>query len=123
MQNSSINSKSLQGKKIAFLVTDGFEQVELTTPWEQFELAGAQSELIVPEGSEVQGYRHLDKRDTFYINKTLADASADEYDGLVLPGGVANPDALRTDAKAVEFVRAFFAEHKPVAAICTVPGH
>lgn len=121
MQNSANNSKSLQGKKIAFLVTDGFEQIELTTPWEQIKLAGAETELIALEDGKVQGFNHLDKGDAFQVDKSVADVSADDYDGLVLPGGVANPDALRTDQNAVEFVRGFFTEHKPVAAICHAP--
>ncbi len=122
MQNSSTeNRKSLNGKTIAFLVTDGFEQVELTTPWEQIKLAGAETVLISLEDGKVQGFNHLDKGDAFQVDKSVADASADDYDGLVLPGGVANPDALRTDENAVEFVRAFFSEQKPVAAICHAP--
>ncbi|THK41332.1 type 1 glutamine amidotransferase [Methylophaga sp. SB9B] len=122
MQNSSTQDRnSLQGKKIAFLVTDGFEQIELTTPWEQIKLAGAEAELIALEEGKVQGYHHLDKGDAFQVDKSVADVSADDYDGLVLPGGVANPDALRTDQNAVEFVRAFFTEQKPVAAICHAP--
>lgn len=122
MQNSSTtNRKSLEGKTIAFLVTDGFEQVELTTPWEQIKLAGAETVLIALEDGKVQGFNHLDKGDAFQVDKNVADASADDYDGLVLPGGVANPDALRTDENAVEFVRAFFSEQKPVAAICHAP--
>ncbi len=122
MQNSSTeNRKSLNGKTIAFLVTDGFEQVELTTPWEQIKLAGAETVLIALEDGKVQGFNHLDKGDAFQVDKSVANASADDYDGLVLPGGVANPDALRTDENAVEFVRAFFSEQKPVAAICHAP--
>ncbi|MDX1748689.1 MAG: type 1 glutamine amidotransferase domain-containing protein [Methylophaga sp.] len=121
MQNSANNSKSLQGKKIAFLVTDGFEQIELTTPWEQIKLAGAETELIALEEGKVHGFNHLDKGDAFQVDKSVADVSADDYDGLVLPGGVANPDALRTDENAVKFVRGFFSEHKPVAAICHAP--
>ena len=118
MQHSANNTKSLQGKKIAFLVTDGFEQIELTTPWEQIKLAGAETELIALEEGKVHGFNHLDKGDAFQVDKSVADVSAGDYDGLVLPGGVANPDALRTDKNAVEFVRGFFTEHKPVAAIC-----
>ena len=122
MQNSATeNRKSLEGKTIAFLVTDGFEQVELTTPWEQIKLAGAETELIALKDGKVQGFNHLDKGDAFQVDKTVADASAEDYDGLVLPGGVANPDALRTDQNAVEFVRAFFNEKKPVAVICHGP--
>lgn len=121
MQNSANNRKSLEGKTIAFLVTDGFEQVELTTPWEQIKLAGAETELIALKDGKVQGFNHLDKGDAFQVDKTVADASAEDYDGLVLPGGVANPDALRMDQSAVEFVRAFFTEKKPVAVICHGP--
>lgn len=122
MQNSSTqNSKSLQGKTIAFLVTDGFEQVELTTPWEQIKLAGAETELIALEEGKVQGYHHLDKGDAFKADKSIADVSAEDYDGLVLPGGVANPDALRTDQNVIEFIRDFFTEKKPVAVICHGP--
>lgn len=118
MQNSTT---TLQGKKIAFLVTDGFEQVELTAPWEQIKLAGADTELVALEEGKVQGYNHLDKADAFGVDKAISDVSASDYDGLVLPGGVANPDALRTDSNAVDFVRAFFTQHKPVAAICHAP--
>jgi len=118
MQNSTT---TLQGKKIAFLVTDGFEQVELTAPWEQIKLAGADTELVALEEGKVQGYNHLDKADAFGVDKAISDVSARDYDGLVLPGGVANPDALRTDSNAVDFVRAFFTQHKPVAAICHAP--
>lgn len=118
MQNSTTN---LQGKKIAFLVTDGFEQVELTAPWEQIKLAGADTELVALKEGKVQGYNHLDKADAFGVDKAISDVSASDYDGLVLPGGVANPDALRTDSNAVDFVRAFFTQHKPVAAICHAP--
>lgn len=121
MQNSANNRKSLEGKTIAFLVTDGFEQVELTTPWEQIKLAGAETELIALKDGKVQGFNHLDKGDAFQVDKTVADAAAEDYDGLVLPGGVANPDALRMDQSAVEFVRAFFTEKKPVAVICHGP--
>lgn len=122
MQTSSThNRKSLQGKTIAFLVTDGFEQVELTTPWEQIKLAGAHTELIALETGKVQGYNHLDKGEAFEADKSIEDVSAEDYDGLVLPGGVANPDALRTNENVVEFVRAFFTEQKPVAAICHAP--
>lgn len=119
--SSTQNRKLLQGKTIAFLVTDGFEQIELTTPWEQINLAGAETVLIAMEEGKVQGYHHLDKGDAFKADKSITDVSADDYDGLVLPGGVANPDALRTDPNVVEFVRDFFTQHKPVAAICHAP--
>ncbi len=118
MQNSTT---ILNGKKIAFLVTDGFEQIELTTPWEKIKQAGANTYLVALKEGKVQGYNHLDKADTFDVDKAISDASADDFDGLVLPGGVANPDALRTDKNVVNFIRAFFTQNKPVAAICHAP--
>jgi len=111
----------LKGKKIAFLAAEGVEQVELTEPWKAVEQAGGQPELISTEPGEVQAFNHLDKADTFPVDRTVADASASDYDGLVLPGGVANPDFLRTDEDAVAFVRAFFEGRKPVGAICHAP--
>ncbi len=112
-------SGTLQGKKIAFLTADeGVEQIELESPWEAIEEAGAEVELLSLGGGEVQGFEHLDKGKTFEADRKVADADASEYDGLVLPGGVANPDQLRTDEDAVGFVRAFFEAGKPVAAIC-----
>jgi protease I len=112
----------LEGKKVAFLVAnEGVEQVELTDPWEEARNEGAQTELIAPEKGEVQAFNHLDKADTFPVDRTVAEADASDYDALVLPGGVANPDELRTDENAVAFVRAFFEQHKPVAAICHAP--
>ena len=111
----------LKGKKIAFLATDGFEQVELTKPWEAIKNAGAQVELVSLKAGEIQGVHHDEKGDKFKVDKTLDSVSASEYDGLVLPGGVFNPDALRMDEDAVSFVRDFFEQHKPVAAICHGP--
>jgi protease I len=111
----------LDGKKIAFLATDGVEQVELTEPRKAVEEEGADTELISLEDGEIQGFEHLDKADTFKVDKTVSDADAADYDGLVLPGGVANPDHLRTDQDAVTFVRAFFEAGKPVGAICHAP--
>ncbi|MBD0281943.1 MAG: DJ-1/PfpI family protein, partial [Thermoleophilaceae bacterium] len=98
----------LEGKTVAFLATNGVEQVELTEPWKKVEEAGGKPELVSLEGGEIQGFQHLDKGDTFSVDRTVADADADDYDGLVLPGGVANPDFLRADEDAVRFVRAFF---------------
>ena len=112
---------TLDGKTIAFLATDGVEQVELTQPWKAVKDAGATPELISLEDGDVQGFNHLDKGDTFPVDRTAADADASRYDGLVLPGGVANPDFLRADADAVRFVKAFFEAGKPVAAICHGP--
>jgi protease I len=112
----------LDGKMIAFLVAnEGTEQVELTEPWKAVEQAGATPELISLEPGKVQAFNHLDKADTFDVDHTAADADASTYDALVLPGGVANPDILRTDQDAVAFVRAFFDDAKPVAAICHGP--
>jgi protease I len=112
----------LDGKKIAILVAnEGIEQVELTEPRKALEEAGAQVELIAPEAGEAQAFDHLDKADTFPVDKTVSDADADDYDGLMLPGGVANPDALRTEEDAVRFTRSFFESGKPVAAICHAP--
>ncbi len=109
----------LEGKKIAILTADeGVEQVELEQPRQAVEDAGAEVELISPGGDQVQGFDHLDKGDTFTADRKVADASASDYDGLLLPGGVANPDQLRMDEDAVGFVRDFFEAGKPVAAIC-----
>jgi len=111
----------LDGKRIAFLATDGVEQVELTEPLKAARDAGAETELISLQKGRFQGFNHLDKGDNFDADKAVADADASDYDGLVLPGGVANPDFLRTDADAVAFVRSFFEHAKPVAAICHGP--
>src|SRR3954465_13327655 len=111
----------LKGKKIAFLAAEGVEQVELTEPWKAVQNAGATPELVSLEPGEVQAFNHLDKADTFPVDKTVADASAGDYDGLVLPGGVANPDFLRMNEDAVAFVRAFFEQAKPVGVICHGP--
>jgi deglycase len=108
----------LQGKKIAFLATDGVEQVEYTEPRKAVEQAGATAHLVSLKPGEIQGFNHLDKGDTFPVDKAVSEASAGDYDGLVLPGGVANPDVLRTDKDAVQFVRSFFEAGKPVASIC-----
>ena len=112
---------TLDGKRIAFLATDGVEQVELTEPWKAVEQAGGSPRLVSVDGGEVQAFNHLDKADTFKVDETASDADASDYDALVLPGGVANPDFLRTDEDAVGFVRAFFEQGKPVAAICHAP--
>jgi protease I len=112
----------LDGKRIAILVAnEGIEQVELTEPREALREAGAATELIAPEAGTAQAFNHLDKADTFEVEKTVADADPADYAGLMLPGGVANPDNLRTHDDAVAFVRAFFDAGKPVAAICHAP--
>jgi protease I len=111
----------LQGKRIAFLATDGVEQVELTEPWKAVKDAGGEPELISLESGEIQGFDHHDKGDTFRVDRTVEEADPTDYDGLALPGGVINPDILRTDEAAVAFVREFFEQGKPVAAICHGP--
>jgi protease I len=112
----------LEGKRIAFLVApEGAEQVELTEPWKAVEDEGGSPELISTEEGEIQAFNHLDKGDTFKVDRTVDDAKASDYDALVLPGGVANPDILRTVEKAVAFARAFFEEAKPVGVICHGP--
>jgi protease I len=112
----------LSGKRIAFLTAnEGVEQVELTRPWEAVEDAGGEPQLVAPEAGQVQAFNHLDRGDTFEATVSAEDANADDYDALVLPGGVANPDQLRTASEAVQFVRAFFEAGKPVAAICHAP--
>jgi protease I len=112
---------SLQGKKIAFMATSGVEQVEYTEPRKAVEQAGAQAELISLEAGKIQAWKHFDHADTFPVDKTVDQADASDYDALVLPGGVANPDQLRTDPKAVAFARAFFEAGKPVGVICHGP--
>jgi protease I len=112
----------LKGKRIAVLVAnEGVEQVELTEPVQAVEAAGAEVDLLAPEAGEIQAFNHLDKGERFEVDRAVGEADAGEYDGLVLPGGVANPDQLRTDEGAVEFIRAFFAAGKPVGVICHGP--
>jgi protease I len=112
----------LQGKRIAFVVApEGVEQIELTEPWKAIESEGGTPELLSTEHGQVQAFNHLDKGDTFEVDRTVADASPSDYDGLVLPGGVANPDFLRMDEQAVAFIRGFFEQAKPVAVICHGP--
>src|SRR3954449_12709792 len=115
-------SDKLQGKRIAFVVApEGTEQVELTEPWKAVQDSGGTPELISTDEGEIQAFNHLDKADTFPVDRTVTEADASEYDGLVLPGGVANPDFLRTDEGAVAFARAFFEQAKPVGVICHGP--
>ncbi|MFM6851025.1 MAG: type 1 glutamine amidotransferase domain-containing protein [Terrabacter sp.] len=109
-------------KRVAFLVaSEGIEQVELTDPWKAVTDAGHEAVLVSPDSGEVQMFNHLDKGDTKPVDVTVADAKADDFDALVLPGGVANPDNLRTHADAVAFAKDFVASGKPVAAICHAP--
>lgn len=114
-------SKTLDGKRIAFLATDGFEQVELTQPWQSIKDAGAEVVLVSPKSGKIQGMHHDQKADKFKVDETVDSVSAENFDGLVLPGGVANPDSLRVCEDAVSFVRDFFKQHKPVAAVCHGP--
>jgi protease I len=112
----------LQGKRIAFLVAnEGVEQVELTEPWKAVEAAGGDPVLVAPNAGQTQAFNHLDKGDLFEVDVTVADALGEEFDALVLPGGVANPDQLRTQPDAVHFTRTFFDAGKPVAVICHGP--
>jgi len=112
----------LRGRTIAFLVAqEGVEEVELTTPREAVERAGAVTHLIAPEAGDVQAFNHLDKSSTYAVDRSLEEAQADDYDALVLPGGVANPDQLRTDPRAIRFVQDIFASGKPVGVICHGP--
>jgi protease I len=111
----------LNGKKVAILVAEGFEQSEMTEPRTALEKAGAETDIVSPAKGEVQGWHHFDKADRFNVDADLESANADEYDALLLPGGVANPDQLRTDPKAVQFVRRFVESGKPVGVICHGP--
>jgi len=115
-------TEQLSGKTVAFVVApEGVEQVELTEPWKAVQSAGGTPRLVSTQSGTVQGFNHLDKGDTFDVDVTVDDADVSTFDGLVLPGGVANPDALRLDKGAVEFIKAFFDAQKPVAAICHAP--
>lgn len=113
--------KKLNGKRVAILVADGFEQIELTGPKEALEEAGAETQIVSPNEGTVAGWHHFDGGDLFDVDVPLAEANAEEFDALLLPGGVANPDQLRMQPEAVRFVKAFFDAGKPVAAICHGP--
>ncbi|MFF3006735.1 type 1 glutamine amidotransferase domain-containing protein [Kitasatospora sp. NPDC057940] len=113
---------TLQGKTIAFLAApEGVEQVELTGPWQAVQEAGGTPRLVSTRSGSIQAFHHLDRGDTFKIDAVVCETSAADYDALVLPGGVANPDALRLDTEAVAFAKSFFNSGKPVAAICHAP--
>ena len=115
-------SEELQGKRVAFLpANEGVEQVELAEPLRAIREAGAEVELLAPEPGEIQGFNHLDKGDRFDVDEVVGEVDPEDFDALVLPGGVANPDQLRMRPEAVEFVRSFFEAGKPVAAICHGP--
>jgi protease I len=114
-------ANELQDKKIAFLATDGVEQVELAEPWKAVENAGGEPELLSIQGGKIQGFEHLDMGELFPVDKHVSQADVADYDGLVLPGGVANPDFLRMDEDAVRFVKSFFESGKPIGVICHGP--
>ncbi|MFC3070929.1 type 1 glutamine amidotransferase domain-containing protein [Phenylobacterium soli] len=111
----------LQGCKVAVLATDGFEQVELEKPVEALRQAGAEVEVVAPHGGQIQGFNHHDKGRMVPVDRELGQASPDQYDAIVLPGGVINPDQLRLEPKAIDFVRSFAQAKKPIAAICHGP--
>jgi protease I len=117
------NENTLQGKTIAFMMAnEGVEQIELTEPWRAVEEAGGRPQLIAPDGNKkVQAFNHLDKADTFSVDMATSEANPGDFDGLVLPGGVANPDQLRTDEAAIRFIQGMFEAKKPVAVICHGP--
>jgi protease I len=112
---------ALSGMKVAILVAEGFEQVELTEPKKALDEAGAETRIVSPAKDQVQGWKHFDKADKFKVDVPLEQADAGDFDALLLPGGVANPDQLRTLPAAVQFVRKFFDAGKPVASICHGP--
>ena len=114
-------ARELTGKRVAFLATDGVEQVEYTEPRAAVEQAGAEVQLVSTKPGEIQAMQHMDKGDRFPVDLTVDKASPDDYDALVIPGGVANPDLMRMNEDAVRFVRAFFEQGKPVGAICHAP--
>jgi protease I len=114
-------SSDLKGRKVAILVTDGFEQVEMTEPRRALEEAGAKTFLVSPKTDKVQGFNHDEHADQFPVEVSVELASVDDYDALLLPGGVMNPDALRIELNSVDFVRSFFEAGKPIAAICHGP--
>ena len=111
----------LNGRRVAFLATDMVEQVELTEPWKAVENAGGNPELVSLEEGEIQAFNHYDKADKFRVDRKVEDVSIDDYDALVIPGGVGNPDTMRSDENAVRFVREFCEAGKPLAAICHAP--
>ena len=113
--------QKLAGKKVAILVADGFEQVEMTKPREALNEAGAETKIVSPSAEQIQGMNHADKGDKFDVDISLKEAHAEEFDALLIPGGLMNPDQLRSTESALEFVRHFFENGKPVAAICHGP--
>jgi len=120
-QQTQTREQNLKGKKVAILVADGFEQVELTEPRKALDAAGAQTSIVSPKKDKVRGWNFTDWGAALTVDVPLAQAKADEFDALLLPGGVMNPDTLRMNDKAVEFATAFFEAGKPVASICHGP--
>jgi protease I len=120
-ERKHIMSADLKGKHIAIVATDGFEQSELKKPLEALRKAGAEVDIVSPKNGRIQGMEHHEKGDKVAVDRTLDQAAPEDYDALVLPGGVANPDTLRADAKAVAFVQHFVDAGKPIAAICHGP--
>ena len=114
-------ARKLDGKKVAILVTDGFEQVEMTKPRKALDQAGADTKIVSPKSGQIQGMHHADKGDKFDVDLTLDEARLEDFDALMIPGGLFNPDELRANAEALEFTRHFFGAGKPVAAICHGP--
>ena len=114
-------ARKLEGKKVAILVTDGFEQVEMTKPREALEEAGAETKIVSLKEGQIQGMHHADKGDTFDVDLTLDQARAEDFDAIMIPGGLMNPDQLRSAPKALEFTRHFFEAGKPAAVICHGP--
>jgi len=114
-------ARKLDGKKVAILVADGFEQVEMAKPREALDEAGAETKIVSLKPGKIQGMHHADKGDKFDVDLTVKDARPEEFDALMIPGGLLNPDALRLDQNALEFARHFFGKHKPVAVICHGP--
>jgi len=114
-------ARKLDGKKVAILVTDGFEQVEMTKPRGALDEAGAETKIVSLKPGKIQGMHHADKGDKFDVDLTLDEARPEEFDALMIPGGLMNPDSLRSNVAALEFTRHFFREGKPVAAICHGP--
>jgi deglycase len=114
-------ANELEGKKVAILVTDGFEQVEMTKPRQALDDAGAETQIVSVKSGKIQGMNHADKGDKFDVDITLEEARPQDFDALMIPGGLMNPDTLRSTPEALEFTRHFFNEGKPVAAICHGP--
>jgi len=121
MAHHTTGHHDITGRTVAFLATDGVEQIELTKPWEAVQQAGGKPQLLSIKNEAIQGVNHLDKGDTFPVDRLAGEASAEDYDALVIPGGVANPDRMREDQGAVGFVRMFAQSGKPIGSICHGP--